>query len=479
MVSPGLTEMELADEEPYIGKHPHERVTLHEICVCDRHGRLESFNGILKRKHLRRWQRGNRRLRVDVLVKLLVTKILPAIFDQRKLEAQEDDRWKRLLLTLPGGAALVSGLSSNAGRAVLPPVAYLIADVAREQAAADLLRENQISVPSFDNDTQSFLFTCYSAYATVYDPCPTLYTIGIATDGSGACNCPDFASRGGACKHLRAALLWLDNRRQTDPRTPLINMPSSESEARARKRTDLSARLQSHSNIPAAPRTLPTGAMRGIPAAVVDEAVREANEMLFEEGEDGEEEGGMEPREGVDDDDPYESDLESVATDAGDEEDVLFTALDHTGSARRGIEEQTFARVLFDLATVAPKLGQLGRYLKDSQGTFRTSEDAEAAARAKEEIDLLSEQLGRLLVRKDDPAGAVPHQGRATPEPQPVCNPTFATPRSFKHSVVQDAVQVSKGGGQGEAERMRLKRAALFPHSPEKDAKRRQSYGHD
>lgn len=137
--------------------------------------------------------------------------------------------------------------------------------------------------------------------------------------------------------------------------------------------------LQGHNNIiPATPRTLPMGVMRGIPAAVIDEAIGEANKMLFDGEEDGEEERVMERREGVEDDDPYESDLESVATDAGQED--LFTALDHTGSARRGIEEQTFARVLFDLTSVTPKLGQLERYLKDTQGTFRTSEDAEAAA---------------------------------------------------------------------------------------------------
>lgn len=160
-------------------------------------------------------------------------KILLAIFEQQKLEAQEDDHWKRLLSTLPGGAALVSGLSSNTGHAVLPPVTYLIPDTSHDQAAADLLREQQISVPAFNNDTQTFLFTCYSSLATVYDPYPTLYTIVVTTDGSAACDCQDFGSRGGACKHLRATFLWLNHRRHLDPKTLSINMLCSKSKARA------------------------------------------------------------------------------------------------------------------------------------------------------------------------------------------------------------------------------------------------------
>ena len=43
---------------------------------------LEAFNGILKRKHIHRWQRAGKRLRLDILVFLLVRKILPGIFQQ-------------------------------------------------------------------------------------------------------------------------------------------------------------------------------------------------------------------------------------------------------------------------------------------------------------------------------------------------------------------------------------------------------------
>lgn len=52
---------------------------------------LESFNGLLKNKHLHRWQRSGRRLHVDVLIKVMVTQILPAIFEQWVMEKAEKE----------------------------------------------------------------------------------------------------------------------------------------------------------------------------------------------------------------------------------------------------------------------------------------------------------------------------------------------------------------------------------------------------
>ncbi|KAJ7807916.1 hypothetical protein B0H14DRAFT_2306313, partial [Mycena olivaceomarginata] len=44
---------------------------------------LESFNGVLKRIHLKRWQNGGRRMRVDILIHALIIYILPSIFEER------------------------------------------------------------------------------------------------------------------------------------------------------------------------------------------------------------------------------------------------------------------------------------------------------------------------------------------------------------------------------------------------------------
>jgi hypothetical protein len=63
---------------------------------------LESFNGILKRKHLYLWQKESRRLRVDILVHLLIVKVFLSIFEQRAMEAKDDLRWKNQIQKLAG-----------------------------------------------------------------------------------------------------------------------------------------------------------------------------------------------------------------------------------------------------------------------------------------------------------------------------------------------------------------------------------------
>ena len=45
---------------------------------------LESFNGILKRKHLASFLHSGHRLRFDSLIHILITRILPGIFSYRK-----------------------------------------------------------------------------------------------------------------------------------------------------------------------------------------------------------------------------------------------------------------------------------------------------------------------------------------------------------------------------------------------------------
>lgn len=114
----------------------------------------------------------------------------------------------------------------------------------------------------------------------------------------------------------------------------------------------------------------------------------------------------------------------------------------------------------------------LPSFLKEAPEGFRTASDAEKAAQAKAEIDLLSEQLGCLLANSDL---RVPRAEQTKKPP----TSTDATSKSTSSASERELSQGQKDGGQKEAERMRLKRAALFPHSPEKNAKRHQSYGHD
>ena len=172
---------------------------------------LESFNGLLKRKHLKRWQRGGKRLRIDVLLRLLITKVLPSIFEQRAMQRAEDLRWAAMVRQLPGGDALLLERKSLTV-SVIPTTAYLTADPEREAAAVTLLANNQISHPTFEGHDQ-LTFACHSSISNIYEPSPTQYRVILCLDGTARCSCKDFLQRGGACKHIRAALLLVNESR--------------------------------------------------------------------------------------------------------------------------------------------------------------------------------------------------------------------------------------------------------------------------
>lgn len=109
---------------------------------------LESFNGILKNKHLKRWQRSGRRLRVDVLIKVLIMQILPAIFLQRSMEKAEKDRFYTRIHALPGGSAVLTQRQKPIAKVLY---SYHAPDPSRDVSAASIIEANQISTPVFDN----------------------------------------------------------------------------------------------------------------------------------------------------------------------------------------------------------------------------------------------------------------------------------------------------------------------------------------
>lgn len=97
---------------------------------------LESFNGILKRKHLRHWQRGGHRLRVDVLLKLLTDHIVPSIFEQRAMEREARRLRENQVLLIKGGKDVLT--HPHATPSTRPTIAaYLIPDPARDAAAQE------------------------------------------------------------------------------------------------------------------------------------------------------------------------------------------------------------------------------------------------------------------------------------------------------------------------------------------------------
>ncbi|KAI0683350.1 hypothetical protein BC835DRAFT_1311092 [Cytidiella melzeri] len=165
---------------------------------------LESFNGVLKRKHLRRWQNNGQRLRLDVLVHVLVLYALPSIFQQQCLKDSKTARQEALLRQLPGGAAIVDSRSCSLVPFV--PAAYWATNNKRDLAAAELVGNHQIGAPTLD-DEGNYSFECYLALATDFNLFPVKYTIIFCLGKMVTCTCRDFSVQGCVCKHIRAAVV--------------------------------------------------------------------------------------------------------------------------------------------------------------------------------------------------------------------------------------------------------------------------------
>jgi len=67
---------------------------------------LEAFNGILKRKHIHRWQHSGKRLRIDLLVYILICQILPGIFQYWTLQDEYKSWLQSRFLSAAGGVHL-------------------------------------------------------------------------------------------------------------------------------------------------------------------------------------------------------------------------------------------------------------------------------------------------------------------------------------------------------------------------------------
>jgi hypothetical protein len=250
---------------------------------------LESFNGVLKRKHLRRWQNGGRRLRADVLIRILITHILPSIFQERRLYREQRERLAAQIRRLPGRQSLLQQQISGQRTPAIPSIAYMTPDQERHQRAATIIDQRQISAPTLLADKSGLVFTCYSSEALEVDSNPVQYTITILFSGVATCKCLDFRKHGGACKHLRAALIVLDSLRSR-MNIPAIPIPQSWAEAHA---------LENEMSILPEPSELPT---QKAAAAVTDLLAND--ESCHATGQDSEE----------DDHGDDKSDNNSVAT---------------------------------------------------------------------------------------------------------------------------------------------------------------------
>ena len=167
---------------------------------------LEAFNGILKRKHVHRWQHASKRLRFDLFVYLLITQILPGIFNHRS--AQENyrawlaDRFR----AQAGGVDLVATRKHPAAQAKeVIPVAWWSRESQERYAeeASYIAAHGRLADIRWIN-IDTVVGTCASSTVDIRTPGHLRYKLQMSTYGWATCSCPRFKSNSGACKHLWA-----------------------------------------------------------------------------------------------------------------------------------------------------------------------------------------------------------------------------------------------------------------------------------
>ncbi|GJE99092.1 SWIM zinc finger family protein [Phanerochaete sordida] len=442
---------------------------------------LESFNGVLKRKHIRRHQKSHRRLRLDVLIHILVFRALPSIFKQRELEDSEAARRESMIQRLvPGGEQLIRDRAATASTSSsVEPMAYYVPDMQRDQGAVELLSANQISKhPTFDLAARTLIFACYSSLAIHGEQNPVQYTISLGIDGHSTCTCPDFSSRGGFCKHMRAAAARVASLKLEGVRLPNVIVPQSLEEARALRA------LSADRHTPAQTANMRPSSAPPTPTPIQD-AVCAVNSLLCQtstyEYESSLERIADELQGGVDaeiDEDTADemssgvegmlseqesmdgmSDTASTPTESDFEDDLDISSLQELRTvpnrSAKGISEQTVGRSLHDLEKIAPKLGLLADLLRSLSLSDVSTGDRERFAGVQMPIDKLLTELGRIS------------GGSAGPSASPTSHPSPAPlPIPSTHAA------------HSSQPRTKRRRTDILPPSPEKAQKRKDSHSH-
>lgn len=179
---------------------------------------LESFNAILKRKHLSAHLHSGYRLRFDLLIHLLITRILPGIFHHQNAQ-HEYKKWLASRFRESAGGHNLLELHNKAmldrKAAAMTPICWWEADPLRDGGAHEVLLSKRMTIFR-GNDADTFHAVCTPQTTTFRgDPqaraATSNYAIEMHRSGYAVCSCPDFVDHGGACKHLRALRTTLDH----------------------------------------------------------------------------------------------------------------------------------------------------------------------------------------------------------------------------------------------------------------------------
>lgn len=451
---------------------------------------LESFNNVLKNKHLRRWQRNGRRLRLDVLVSILIMKVLPSIFEQRSLEETQRLAWEVRLKR--SGAEHLIGRQGNSLRQ--PGTAYLVPDEFRDTAAAALFERNQIGNPEFDlsGPVVKLTFQCLSAFALETESSATTYTVTMELDGAANCTCGDFVHRGGACKHIRAALKRVDALRAQGTNIPSIPIPTTVDAARVLEATRVAQSVES---------TVATSdgqfgpVMRAV--QVIDDLLH-AGDGIFEDGEDAANRSDSEddvPREklALSDSDEQtahistltsDMDISELSDEANAHEEAIVNVVAEgegkkksvgreegqpvdrerdqeavkepgaessasyemrAGDAQAGVNAQALLRTFHELESVAPRLVSFAEQLKYTHLKTEDTEDRQRAESALAQVESLAIQLKRLVLEAQGHHGGLDVVPSTPSVALPVTPPRKKAKRTLLDAELSGPSQSGKG----------------------------------
>ncbi|KAJ6573241.1 hypothetical protein B0H10DRAFT_2349038 [Mycena sp. CBHHK59/15] len=394
---------------------------------------LESFNRVFKRIHL---------LRVDVLIHAIVVYILPSIFEERRVNQEQASRIATLIRLLPGGAALLEQKRGPKAPPPVPKIAYLVPDADRDERARDLVANRQISAPTLLPANAGLTVTSYSSRALSIETTPTIYTIQIGFNGAVTCKCADFQERGGACKHIRGALIILDDLRRRGINIPHIPIPLSLADAQALQVTMLA------STVPPKKADLPTSrAAEKIEDILRDETALD-DSLQVEDKLDSE-----------DDDASVATDESSDSDSDSDEEDAVDTfAVIRATQNVAALGEQAVSRTIYELRDIEPKLGDLGQYLDQRVFGLSPDELKEVGQCYGHLMDFVSKLERVMSLPLPPPQGQLP----TSQLPSTVPSTSTARPEVSNTSPTSSTSQ--------------NKRKQLLPPSPEQRQKRHQSH---
>ena len=167
---------------------------------------VEGGNSLLKTHLLPEFQRGGRLLRFDELVVMLVRRITPMILGHVRLEA----RYIEQLALRRKEYGIAAPINRRLIEREFPQVAFLDDSQARTTSAERLVSQSKINGLEVADGR---LYVNVESENPVRLGQPYRVCIYGQTAKDVRCECLDFLSKGGACKHLRAAEIFINRLR--------------------------------------------------------------------------------------------------------------------------------------------------------------------------------------------------------------------------------------------------------------------------